>query len=216
MHLNRLDEPYVYVQNYFTIIVVSLFVPCPGRDETFRGEAGGSVSYTGTRVDAIDPKIFRAFVPHPVGAGAAYYHFHELDSSMNGYYTSGYPDPPPHELGNYLSQPIHSTNQTIQTKQVDAHNLVFMVVAPIYDILVDQMLNPLIQSRLPPGTVIPIPTLYVPNQPVKPCADMKTNPDPKPTWFGGKKNKRAPALARQSRRGSRMFRRRTMKKSRNT
>ena len=157
------------------------------------------------RVDTIDAKIFRAFVPHPVGTGAAYYHFHELDSSMNGYYTSSYPDPPPYELGNYLSQPIHST---IQTKQVDAHNLVFMVVAPVYDILVDQMLNPLIQSRLPPGTVIPIPTLYVPNQPVKPCVDMKTNPDPKPPYFGGKKNNQK-APARQSRRGSRVFRRRT-------
>lgn len=138
------------------------------------------------RVDTIDPQLFRAFVPHPVGANAAYYHFHDLDSSMNGYYTSRHPDPPVHELGNYLSQPMHHEHKK-QMRQVDEHNLVSLVVAPIYDMLVDQILNPLIQRRLPPGTVIPVPTIYDPKQPVKSCSDMKTNPDPKPAYFGGKK-----------------------------
>jgi len=141
------------------------------------------------RVDTIDPQLFRAFVPHPVGASAAYYHFHELDSSMNGYYTSRHPDPPVHELGNYLSQPMHHEHKK-QMRQVDEHNLVSLVVAPIYDMLVDQILNPLIQRRLPPGTVIPVPTIYDPKQLVKSCADMKTNPDPKPAYFGGKKKQK--------------------------
>jgi len=159
------------------------------------------------RVDIIDPQLFRAFIPHPVGASTAYYHFHDLDSSMNGYYTNRHPDPPVHELGNYLSQPMHHEHKK-QMRQVDEHNLVSLVVAPIYDMLVDQILNPLIQRRLPADTVIPVPSPYNPTQPVKSCTDMKANPDPKPPYFGGKKNSRR---ILQSRRALRAILRKTSK-----
>jgi hypothetical protein len=147
------------------------------------------------RMDTFGTRIFRAFIPHPVGAGAEFYHFHDIDRNMDRYYTSKYPVPPTNEVGNYMSK--HHT--------LERHNLLNMVVAPIYDMIVDRVLNPLIHINLPAGTVIPIPSPHQRGVPIKYCSDMKINPDPRPRWFGGKKGQ-------YKTRSNKSFKRRTMKR----
>jgi hypothetical protein len=160
----------------FRIVQRSLFHCSFHAPNATKNPVEKSVGAFHLRLDVINKLIFRPFIVHPVtGVGYEFYNFHDIDRNTTGYFTTAHPNPPMNELGNYMSKNVTVNN----------HILVNQIAASTYDLLVNQILNPMIQSRLPAGTMIPIPSLSLPGVAVRTCADMKANPDPKPSWFGG-------------------------------
>jgi len=152
------------------------------------------------KIDCIN-RIYRPFIIHPVGTSYEFYKFSDFDNYLNGYYTTTYRSSYLNELSAYLTR-VPSDNKPY---------LINTIIGPIYDMLVTGMLNDLAYNSLPTDTIIPVPVLYTNQHRVIRCADMITNPGPKPPYFGGgsstgkKSRKRSNSLKLRRRRTSRRY-----------
>jgi len=148
------------------------------------------------KLDYIHPRVFRPFIIHPVRSSYQFYLFHAFSRHLFNYYTSFRSLATFNEFTTYVTRNPHK-------------NEPFMIsrfVAPIYDIVVTQVLDPLARIKLPAGTIIPIPEPDTNQGVTKTCADMMAYPGSKPKWFGGKYPRKR-TRSRQTKRRKRTLKR---------
>ena len=154
-----------------------------------------SVGAFHVKFDDIHPNVFRPFIIHPVRTGYQFYKFHTFSRHLLNYYTTVRSSPIINEFTAYMTRNPHENRP----------RLISNIVAPVYDLVVAQVLDPLAQMNLPTGTTIPVPERDTNHGVTKTCIDMISYPGIKPKWFGGKK----PRKLTRSR--QRKLRKRTLK-----
>ena len=144
------------------------------------------------RFDYINMKVFRPFIIHPVKTGYQFYKFADFSRHLLNYYTTDQILPNFNEFTAYMTRNPDRNEPSLVSK----------IIVPIYDMMINQLLHPMAQLKLPTGTVIPIPIRDRRNGVTKSCTDMYANPGPRPRWFGGKttKNRTRSRLSRKKRR----------------